>query len=57
MIYKFNKSIILIWYLRYYITCRAFPNCKKSVWLPSCIIEASVSDEYCQSVTLNKILF
>jgi DNA topoisomerase III len=31
----------------FYIGCRGYPDCRNSIWLPNSIIEAQVTDEYC----------
>ena len=35
------------------IGCRAYPACKASIWLPSSIKGATVTDEYCSKVNIN----
>ena len=37
----------------YFIGCRSYPDCKKVVWFPNGVIDASVSDEMCEKVKKN----
>jgi DNA topoisomerase III len=34
----------------YYIGCRSYPECKRAVWFPSGVLEASLTNETCQQV-------
>jgi hypothetical protein len=36
----------------YYLGCRMYPDCKSSLWFPSTIKEAILTDELCDKVTL-----
>lgn len=33
-----------------------FPDCRGAIWLPDCVIDASVSDQTCIRVSLNMYL-
>lgn len=55
-LYIFFKIYVFLFFiikLRFYIGCRSFPECKNAIWFPPSVLEVSVSNEYCQEVSIN----
>jgi hypothetical protein len=50
LIIKIDYLYLFVYFIRFYLSCRAYPTCKKTVWFPSSVLKASVTDEYCQTV-------